>query len=402
MGMIEERPTSWLNRNVLGMSLTSLFSDMSHEMATSVLPFFILYVVGGNAAIVGLVEGASDGSASLVKGYSGYYSDKMGKRTPIMRLGYLLTSTLIPTIGFATSWVQVLALRVGGWMGRGSRGPPRDALMIDSVPAGTSGRAFGFERTFDTIGAVIGPAIALLLIPYLQYSQIFFVSSIPGLVCVIVVFVLVKETRTSKERDGKKTITTFRSSIGTLPRRFKLFLVGAGIFGIANFSNIIFILRAQQVLQPSLGTIGASQLAVLLYLVLNIVYAVCSFPAGYLADKVSKRALLSVGYLIFGFACIASIFETPNLLILATIFVLAGLQTAIVDTVERAYASDLIDNPSSKGTGFGALQTVNGFGDFISSAMIGVLWTLLSPAVGFATVATIAVIAAIVLSILTR
>src|SRR5438552_2097690 len=150
MGNLKERPASWLNRNVLGMSLTSLFSDMSHEMATSILPSFII-MVGGDPAIVGLIEGASDGSSSLVKTYTGYYSDKMGRRTPIMRLGYLLTGVLIPAIGFATSWAQVLVLRVGGWMGRGSRGPPRDALLVDSVPPGTSGKAFGFERTFDTM-----------------------------------------------------------------------------------------------------------------------------------------------------------------------------------------------------------------------------------------------------------
>lgn len=392
---------SWLNRNVVGISLTSLFSDMSHEMATSILPFFIIFAVGGNAAIVGLVEGASDGASSLVKSYAGYYSDKSGRRTPIMYLGYLATSILIPAIGFATSWIEVLALRMAAWMGRGARGPPRDALLVDSVPPGTAGRAFGFQRTFDTIGAVIGPAIALLLIPYLPYSQIFFVSFIPGVLCVLVVFTLVKETKRS-EAHSRKSAPSFRSSIAVLPRRFKMYLVGVGLFGIANFSNVIFTLRAEQVLQPSLGPSGASQLAVLLYLVLNVVYALGSFPAGYLSDRIPKRTLLSVGYLIFGLACVASIFETPNILILVTIFVLAGLQTAIVDTVEAGFASELIDNPAVRGTGFGVLQTVNGVGDFVSSTTIGVLLTFLSPAVGFASLASIAIIASVLVSVLTR
>jgi MFS family permease len=360
-------------------------------------------MVGGNPAIVGLIEGASDGGSSLVKTYAGYYSDKMGRRTPIMRLGYLLTSALIPAIGFTTSWVQVLILRVGGWMGRGSRGPPRDALLVDSVPPGTSGKAFGFERTFDTMGAVLGPLIVWILLPSIPYSQIFFVSSIPGLICVIVVITLVKEVKRNKDVDlQKKMIPSFRSSVSSLPRRFKLFLVGVGLFGIANFSNTIFILRALQVLQPSLGGQGATRFAVLLYVLLNLIYAIGSFPAGYLADKVPKRVLLAAGYLIFALACIASIFETPNLLILVVIFTLAGLHTAIVDTVERAYASELIDVPSIKGTGFGVLQTVNGFGDFVSSLMIGVLWTLLSPAVGFVTVALIALVAAFLIAALPR
>jgi len=166
---------------------------MSHEMATSILPFFIMFVVGGNPVIVGLVEGASDGSSSLVKSYSGYYSDKSGRRTPMIYLGYLLTTVLIPAIGFATTWFQVLLLRVGAWVGRGARGPPRDALLADSVPSSDVGKAFGFQSTLDTIGAIVGPAIALLLIPYLSLSNIFFVSFIPAVVCLFIVVTLVKE-----------------------------------------------------------------------------------------------------------------------------------------------------------------------------------------------------------------
>jgi MFS family permease len=398
-GIIAPPPSSWLNHNVLGISLTSLFSDMSHEMATSILPFFIL-AVGGNAATVGLVEGASDGSSSLVKSYSGYYSDKSGKRTPIMYLGYLLTTLLIPAIGFVTSWVEVLALRMGAWMGRGARGPPRDALLVDSIPPGTTGKAFGLERTFDTVGAVIGPAIALFLIPYISLSQIFFVSFIPGVVCMACVVFLVRDVgrrswggRTSREGEGR----SFFSSVMSLPKNFRVFLLSVGLFGVANFSNVIFTLRAEQVLLPSLGARAASEFAVSLYLVLNVTYALGSFPAGYFADRTSKRNLLALGYFVFALACFASVFETTNVAILLTIFILAGLQTAIVDTVERAYASDLIGDPALKGTGFGVLQTVNGVGDFVSSTMIGVLWTVLSPAVGFGTVASLAILSSALL-----
>ena len=397
---------SWFNRNVIGIGLSSLFSDMSHEMATAVLPFFIMFAIGGNAAIVGLVEGASDGSSSLIKSYSGYFSDRLGKRTPIMYLGYVLTGVLIPAIGFATSWAEVLVLKVGAWMGRGARGPPRDALLVDSVPPGTSGKAFGFQSALDTVGAVIGPAVALLLIPYIPFSRIFFVSFIPGIVSVIVVVILVKD-RIRGGRGGKggtldHTSRSFVASIKILPARFKLFLASAGLFGIANFSNVIFTLRAEQVMQPSLGISRASEVAVSLYLVLNVIYALGSFPAGHLADRMPKRILLALGYFVFALACVASIFETTDISILLIIFVLAGLQTAIVDTVERAYASDLITEPTLRGTGFGVLQTVNGVGDFVSSTMIGVLWALLSPALGFATVASLAIIASVLLLMTTK
>ncbi|MDV3244606.1 MAG: MFS transporter [Nitrososphaerales archaeon] len=383
---------SWLNRTVLGVSLTSLFSDMSHEMATAILPFFVIFGLGGNAAVVGLIEGVSDGASSAVKSYSGYHTDKTGRRTPAMYLGYSLTAILIPAIGFATSWMQALVLRVGAWVGRGARGPPRDALLAESVPPESRGKAFGFQRGMDTIGAVIGPAIALYLIPYLSFSSIFLVSFVPGVISVGVVLTLVREGR----RERGSPSQSFTSSIRNLPQRFRLFLVSVGLFGLANFSNVIFTLRAEQVLQPSLGAPGASGLAVLLYLVLNIVYAASSFPAGYLADRVSKKLFLASGYFVFSLACVASIFEVPSLPVLLVIFVLAGLHVAIVDTVEGTYAADLLDS-SQRGSGYGALQTVNGVGDFVSSTMIGVLWTALSPALGFATVAAISGGAAVLL-----
>ena len=388
---------SWLNRNVIGISMTSLFSDMSHEMATAILPFFILFDLGGSAAIVGLVEGASDGASSAVKSYSGYFSDKIERRAPLMYLGYALTGALIPAIGFCTSWPQLLVLRVGAWMGRGARGPPRDALLTDSVPAKSAGKAFGFQRAMDTTGAAIGPAIALLLIPHVPYSSIFFVSFIPGMIAVILVVVLVKEASGARRFVQK----TYRASVSGLPNEFKSFLAGAGLFGVANFSNVIFTLRAEQVLQPSLGTTSASELAVLLYVVLNVVYAVASFPVGHLADIVPKRLLLAFGYVIFALACVASIFESSYLPTLAIIFILAGLQAAIVDTAEGALAADLLAE-SQRGAGFGALQTVNGIGDFTSSTLIGVMITFFSSWLGFTLVGAMAVAAAMVLLVLTR
>ena len=380
----------WLNRNVLGIGLTSLFSDMSHEMATAILLFLVIFVLGGNAAIVGLIEGSADGLASLFKSYSGYHSDKSGKRLPIMYLGYLATGILIPAIGFATNLVEVFLLRVGASIGRGARGPPKDALITESVSPSSVGKAFGFERALDSLGAVIGPAIVLLLMPYLPLSKIFLVSAFPATICVVVVFLLVREvprrSKGSNRQGNEREIPSFWSTIKTLPKEFRLLLVSVGLFGIANFSNVFFTLRAEQVLQPSLGQTEASELAVLLYVILNAIYAIGCYPAGYFADRISKRNLLALGYVVFALACMASIFETPNYLILGTIFVLAGLQAAIVDTVEKTYASEILGD-SSKGTGFGVLQTVNSIGDFTSSTMIGLLIVFLSPTLGFGVVA---------------
>ncbi|MDE1852769.1 MAG: MFS transporter [Thaumarchaeota archaeon] len=373
---------------------------MSHETATAMLPLFIATLVGSPlaaAAPIGLIEGASDGASSAVKSFSGYWTDKTGRRTHVMYLGYILTGVLIPAIGFATSWIQVLALRVAGWMGRGARGPPRDALMSESVTPETRGKAFGFQRAFDTIGATLGIAIAYLLIPHFPIPSIFFITVIPGIVSVVVVVTLVK----GKSRIISSEHPNFRSAVKGLPRRFRLFLLGVGLFGMVNFSNTIFNLRALQILSPSLGQTGAADFAVLLLLVLNIVYATSSYPAGFLADRVSKRVLLSGGYVLFGLACVASVFEVPSIPILLTIFILAGLSTGVVDAVEGAYTADFLE-PSQRGVGYGVLQTVNGVGDFVSSVLIGLLITLVSPLTGFGVFAALSVGAAALLLTLTR
>ncbi|MDG6980630.1 MAG: MFS transporter [Nitrososphaerota archaeon] len=354
---------------------------MSHETATAMLPLFVATLVGGPiaaAAPIGLIEGASDGASSAIKSYSGYWTDKTGKRTSVMYLGYALTGFLIPAIGFATSWLQILALRVAGWMGRGARGPPRDALMSESVAPETRGKAFGFQRAFDTIGATIGIALAYLLIPRLAIPSIYFLTLIPGIASVVVVVALVR----SKARVPHPNHPSFLHAVRGLPTRFRLFLVGVGLFGLVNFSNTIFNLRALQILAPSQGQTGAADVAVLLLLVLNVVYAASSYPAGFLADRVSKRFLLAGGYGLFGLACLVSVFEIPSIPILLTVFILAGLSTGVVDAVEGAYTADFLDS-SQRGVGYGVLQTVNGVGDFVSSALIGVLITLVSPAAGF-------------------
>jgi len=269
--------------------------------------------------------------------------------------------------------------------------------MSESVTPETRGKAFGFQRAFDTIGATIGIAMAYLLIPRFQISSIFFITLVPGIASVLVVVTLVR----SKARTTKPEHSSFQSAVRGLPRRFRLFLIGVGLFGMVNFSNTIFNLRALQILSPTLGQTSAAELAVLLLLVLNILYAASSYPAGFLADKVSKKFLLAGGYVLFGLACVASVFEIPSISVLLVIFVLAGLSTGIVDAVEGAYTADFLDS-TQRGIGYGVLQTVNGVGDFVSSALIGTLITLVSPSFGFGLFGVLSVAAAALLILLTR
>jgi len=404
-----KKKTGWLNRNVIAMGLTSLFGDAGHEMVTAVLPFF-LAAIGAGPEVLGFIEGFSDGASSLVKSLAGYLSDKIGKRKPIMNIGYFFTGVFTPLIAAANSWLQVLGLRVTAWLGRGARGPPRDALLSDSVSSENRGKAFGFHRAMDTLGAIIGPTLALFLLAFLNYHQIITVSVIPGLIAFFIVFFFVREVR-KKPLPETPVVSThvdvvvkdkgFVKSVRTLPRSFQLFLVGVGVFGLGNFANSLFTLRAQQVLAPRVGALEASAIAVGLYTLLNVAYAASSFPIGALSDRIGPRRILAAGYFISAIACLGTAFLTPDFLFLIPLFLLAGFFSAITDTLEGTAAADLLPS-ESRGTGFGVLQTVNGIGDFASSVVVGVLWALISPLVAFGYAAALSAAGSIILLYLTR
>jgi MFS family permease len=390
----------WLSGNVFFLGLVSLLSDASHEMATAVLPFFLTLQLGYSAAVLGLIEGFSDGASSFVKPFSGYLSDRLGRRKPPINLGYALTGLLIPAIGFASNWVQIAALRVGGWVGRGARGGPRDALLADSVDSESHGRAFGFHRAMDTIGATIGPALALLLITSLGYREIFYITSLPGIAAFVVVVLFVKEVRQKQDNDPTQRVG-FVGAVRTLPNTFKLFLTGVGLFGVANFANSLFALRAQQVFAPALGTTQATLVAIALYTLLNLVYATACFPIGALGDRIGKRPVLVAGYFLSAVTCFGTAYLTADLLYVALVFAAAGIFTATTETIEGAFAADLL--PSEvRGTGYGVLQTINGIGDFVSSAIVGVLWIAFSPVVAFEYSAILSAVGALVLFGVTR
>jgi MFS family permease len=378
---------TWLNRNVWGMTITSLLSDASHEMVMAVLPGF-LPLIHVAAAALGWIEGASDAFSSFLKLFAGWYSDKIGHRKRMIVIGQFFTGAGLSVFALAGGWGTILLGRMVSWFGRGLRGTLRDAMLTESVPPEFRGRAFGFHRTGDTIGAVIGPVMGVVLLSWLPHTvpdapfrKIFLLSLIPGLTAPLAFLVMVKETR----RQPRPWLN-FLNSIGELPPPFRRMLMAVGLFGSGDFSPSLLIMAAATILQPNHGAVRAAQIGAMLYVVRNIVYAAASYPIGWLADRQRKAPMLAAGYfcgaVTAGLAALMFSSGSSSVAALTVIFVVAGIFAASQDTLEKAIPPDLTDE-AMRGTVYGSLGAVNGVGDLISSALVGTLWTLVSPAVAF-------------------
>jgi MFS family permease len=340
----------WLNRTVLGIGLASLFSDWSHEIATTLLPT-LLASMGVAAAWLGLIEGVSDGLSSFAKMASGYYTDRLRRRKPIAVVGYLVTALGTAAFGLATSAWHVLLARATAWLGRGVRTPVRKALLAGAVTRETYGRAFGFERMMDTLGAVIGPATALVLLQVVNhdYATLFALTLIPGLIAAGLIAVVVRE----KERSPVPHIT-FGESLRALPARFRRFLIAVGLFGMGDCAHTMLILLATQKLTPVLGVTKAASLAAGLYVLHNVLYAGFSMVAGWLADRFDKGRLLASGYFLAAVMALAVILLPANIWTLAAIFAIGGIYVAIEETLEDSFCAELVGE-AHHGMAFGTL-----------------------------------------------
>ncbi|MGO9200588.1 MAG: MFS transporter [Limisphaerales bacterium] len=368
----------WLNRTVLGIGLASLFSDWSHEMATAVLPAF-LATMGVAAAWLGLIEGVSNGLSSLAKMASGFYTDNLRQRKPIAVIGYLVTALGTASFGLATAAWHILAARAFAWLGRGVRTPVRKALLAGSVTRETYGRAFGFERMMDTLGAIAGPASASVLLTALnhRYPPLFALTLIPGLIAAGLVAFVVKE----KERKPVSHVS-FDQQLQRLPWLYRRFVLAVGLFGVGAFAHTLLILLAAQKLTPALGPAKAASIAVALYVLHNVFYASFALIGGWLGDRFPKNRLLALGYLMSALMSFGIMFLPANVAVLALIFILGGTNVALEETMEDSLCAELTEE-SQHGMAFGVLATVNGIGDFLSSIIVGVLWTGFGTTVAF-------------------
>ncbi len=384
----------WLNRTVLGVGLTSLFSDWSHETATAVLPAF-LAVIGAGPAWLGAIEGVADGLSSFAKLAAGHYTDRLSKRKPLAVFGYAFTAIATASFGIATHAIHVLVGRSAAWLGRGVRSPAKKALLAADVPAGAYGRAFGLERLMDTLGAILGPLTALWILQATNHSyrKVFLWTLLPGMVAVLCFWVLVRERPV--ERKEKKS---FLLGLRALPAEFRRFLVAVGIFGAGDFSHTLLILYATKMLAAEYGMARAASMAVILYTLHNVFYAASAYLSGWLSDHVpNRRMVLSGGY---GLAVVTALLlctGTHSLWVLGAIFVLAGLYIGTEEALEDSVAAEMLPR-EQHGMAFGTMAAVNAVGDFLSSLLVGALWSAFGAGAAFGVSAVLLAAGAILIS----
>lgn len=372
---------SWLNRTVLGVGLTSLFSDWSHETATAILPAF-LTAIGAGPAWLGVIEGIADGLSSFSKLAAGHYTDRLKHRKPLAVVGYAVTALATASFALATSAYQVLIGRTLAWLGRGVRSPVKKALLAADVPPSAYGRAFGLERLMDTVGAIAGPLTALWLLEKTghSYQKVFLWTLLPGLVAVAAFWLLVRERPIAS-----KAKRSFWTGVRDLPAPFRRFLLGVGVFGAGDFSHSLLILYGSRMLAPAYGLARAASIAVVLYTVHNVFSAGSAYASGWLSDHVRQRKIvLAAGYAVAGITAVLLSRSAHAIWLLGVIFALGGLYFGIVDALEDSVAAELVPK-EQHGMAFGTLAAVNAAGDFLSSMLVGFLWAAVSVEAAFLT-----------------
>jgi MFS family permease len=386
---------AWLNRTTLGVSAASLFSDVSHELATAVLPAFLLSLGAGPAAL-GWIEGSADGLSALAKLWGGVATDRVRRRKPLASIGYLVTAVGIAAIGLCTTAWQVFACRVVAWIGRGSRTPARDVLMAEGAPAEAHGRAFGMERAGDAAGAVLGPLLAMLLVARgVEPRHLMLVSLLPGSLAFLSIAWLVVE----RAHEPRRASFHVAGELAGTGRPFRRYLLGILVFGAGDFSRTLLILYATEHITGTLFSLGSAAAAVGLYVLHNAVSAGAAFPIGALADRVGHRRVIVGGYLLAAATTLAFALTPPTPAWLLLLFVCSGAYIASEEVAEKSYAASLLA-PERRGAGMGLLAATNGVGDMVSSALVGSIWAAVSsPAWGFAAAAALQALGALMIAL---
>jgi MFS family permease len=369
----------WLTPGVRGIGAASFLADAGHEIPTALLPSLLTATLGAPALALGLIEGVADGLAGAARLAGGAIADDPQRRRAQAVAGYTTTAVLSSLIGAATTVWQVAILRAGAWTARGLRVPARNALLADIVPPSVYGRAYGFERAMDNLGAIAGPLLALALVGLVGPRTAIALSIIPGLLAALAIVYAIRHAPRAEERERQPLRLRIRP---VLTGRLGRLMVGVSAFEFGNVAATLLILRATELLTPGHNQDRATQLALALYVAYNVAATVASVPAGRLGDRRGAVLVLALGVALFGLAYAGFAAGPASVLALAPYFVAAGIAIGCVETAEHAAVATLAP-VKLRGSAFGLLAAVQSFGNLAASAIAGLLWTLVSPRVAF-------------------
>jgi MFS family permease len=375
-----ERSGTWFSPGVAGIGGASLLADVGHEIPTALLPSLLTSTLGAPASALGLIEGISDGLAGLARFGGGVLADDPGRRRAIAIGGYSSTAVLASATGAANAAWQVGMLRAGAWAARGLRVPARNALLADIVPPAVYGRAYGFERAMDNLGAILGPVLAVGLVALFDTRTAIALSVIPGLAATAAILYAIRHTAAPKRRER----TAIRIQVRpVLQGPLRSLFAGITAFELGNCAATLLILRATELFEPGRSTTDAATAALWLYVGYNTAATLASIPAGRHADRTTPRRTLTIGVVAFGLAYAGLTRDTSSWAALLLWFALAGIGIGCVETAEHAAVA--AGAPAHiRGSAFGLLAAIQSFGNLAASGIAGVLWTVTGPSWAFA------------------
>ena len=382
------RGLAGISRNVVALGVTSLLTDVSTEMIIPVLPLFITGTLKASVASLGLIEGVAESTASLLRLSSGWLSDRSGRRKPFLVFGYGISTIAKAILGVAASWPAVLGLRFADRVGKGLRNPPRDALIADSVEPRYHGRAFGFHRALDTLGAAIGPLVAAALLAASpdNVRRVSLWSVVPGALSIAVLVFFVRAPRRPPAPR-----TSLHHEVRAMGAPFARFLIADGLFQLANSSNAFLLLRARDA--------GFSLVQVpLVYFGYNIAYAALSYPVGIVSDRIGRRRLLVAAYAVYALIYAGMAWRADRALVIGA-FLLLGLHSALLEVSERSMIAGFVGE-ARRATAFGVYHTVVGLALLPASALAGWLWDHFGARAAFGVDAALALAAALLFVVL--
>jgi MFS family permease len=360
------KPSFHINRTVWILSLVSLFADMASELLYPIVPIY-LKEIGFSVLLIGILEGVAEFTVGLSKGYFGKRSDETGLRLPFVKWGYFLSALSKPMMAFFAYPLWIFFVRSTDRLGKGMRGAARDALLSQQATKETKARIFGFHRSLDTVGAVIGPILALLFLSFFpgEYKTMFLLAFIPGMVAVLLIFLL-KEKKLPAPGYPKGNFFSYFSYWKTATTQYRKLISGLLIFAIANSSDVFLLLKAKEITQSDTLTISA-------YIFYNLVYAASSYPAGILADKIGLKRVILAGLVLFAIVYGGFIWNS-SIVGVFVLFFLYGLYAAFTEGVVKSWISNIAPNTET-GTAIGFYTSAQSICALLASSIAGLLWS---------------------------